>query len=57
MFSEYKTDIHVKSFNIIARTNEAKSLVKTFYAMLNANTIMQHVISIKNWNDFFYINL
>ena len=48
MFSEYKTDIHVKSFNIIARTNEAKSLVKTFYAMLNANTIMQHVISMKN---------
>ena len=41
-------DVNVEVFNIITRINEAKKLVNIFQVILNAITIKQHVIQIKN---------
>ena len=41
-------DVNVKVFNMITRINEAKTLVKHVYVIVNANSIVQLVIQIKN---------
>ena len=39
--------VNVTLFNMITKLNEAKTLVKLFHAIVNANSIAQHVIQIK----------
>ena len=39
---------NIKAFNIITRTNEAKTLVNIFHVIVNTNSIEQHVIQISN---------
>ena len=39
---------NVKAFNIITRTNEAKTLANIFHVIVNTNSIEQHVTQISN---------
>ena len=39
-------DINVKVFNMITNITEAKTLVKIFYVIINANSIMQQAMQI-----------
>ena len=41
-------DINVKAFNMIANKNEAKTIAKHTYVLLDANSIVPYVIQIKN---------
>ena len=41
-------DINLKAFNIITNKNEAKEMTDIFHVIVNANSIVQHVIQIKN---------
>ena len=42
--------VNFKIFNLITRTNEAKTFIKhMFHAIANTNSILQHVIEINNW--------
>ena len=41
--------VNFKIFNLITRTNEAKTFIKhMFHAIANTNSILQHVIEINN---------
>ena len=37
-----------KVFNMIARINEAKTMVNIYHVIVNANSVVQHAIQIKN---------
>ena len=41
-------DINAKAFNMIANKNEAKTIAKHTYVLLDANSIVPYVIQIKN---------
>ena len=41
-------DINVEVFDMIATRNEAKAMAKQFHVIVNANSIVPHVIQIKN---------
>ena len=41
-------DINVEVFDMIATRNEAKAMAKQFHVIGNANSIVPHVIQIKN---------
>ena len=41
-------DINVKAFNMITNKNEAKQPQNIFHVIVNANSVVQHVIQIKN---------
>ena len=40
-------EVNVKVFNVITRISEFKTLVNTLHIIVNANSIVQHVIQIK----------
>ena len=40
-------DINVKAFDMITSTDEAKAMTDHFYVIVNANSIVQHVIQNK----------
>ena len=41
-------DISVKAFNLITNKNETKKWENMFHVIVNANSVVQHVIQIKN---------
>ena len=41
-------DMNVKAFNTITNKNEAKTMENIFHVIVNVNSIVQHVIQIKN---------
>ena len=41
-------DMNVKAFNMITNKNEAKTMENIFHVIVNVNSIVQHVIQIKN---------
>ena len=41
-------DINVKTFNMITKKNEAKTITNIFHVIVNANSLVQHVVQIKN---------
>ena len=41
-------DVNVKVFNMITRKNRVKTLINIFHVILYLNSIVQHVIQIKN---------
>ena len=47
MCSEKKR-IYVKVLNMITNKNEAKKWQNIFHAIVNANSLVQHIIQIKN---------
>ena len=47
--SEWNRDVNVKSFNMITRINEAKTLtIHIFHVIVDANSIVKHGIQIKH---------
>ena len=48
MCSTKTKDINVEAFNMITNKNEAKTMKNIFHVILNANSIVQHVIQIKH---------
>ena len=48
MCSKRNKDRDVKAFDMVTNKNEAKTMRKHIHLIINANSIAQHVIQIKN---------
>ena len=46
--SKEKKDKNVKIFNVITNKNKAKTMTNKFHVIANANSIVRHIIQIKN---------